>query len=218
MPARRPSTSSGGIGRSSLPAGPAPERPPTSWRRRSSTWEQPVPLVALPAAPGNAYPAEEVAAARSPSTAPTSAPARTAATRILLSAAFVIRAAREAGHERAREKFVIFPAPGGGAPHRAPGPPPRGRFGAGGASFGGGPDPGLLVRPPVSAREKCAPAGNCGPSPRSTGTGRTGWAAGGEATWRARRGRGIGAPRCTSRLLRARARLGRRAIRRGSNP
>ena len=67
------------------------------------------PLVALPAAPGNARPAEEVAAARLPFDRAYIGSCTNGSYEDLLAAALVIRAAQTAGHERAKERFVIFP-------------------------------------------------------------------------------------------------------------
>lgn len=71
------------------------------------------PLVALPSAPGNAHPATEVAADRIGFDRAYIGSCTNGSYEDLLSAAQVVRAARERGHERAREKFVIFPGSGG---------------------------------------------------------------------------------------------------------
>ena len=71
------------------------------------------PLVALPSAPGNAHPASEVAEARIGFDRAYIGSCTNGSYEDLLAAAQVVRAARERGHERAREKFVIFPGSGG---------------------------------------------------------------------------------------------------------
>ncbi len=68
-----------------------------------------VPLVALPSAPGNAHPAEEVAAARLPFDRAYIGSCTNGSHDDLLAAALVIRAAREIGRDETREPFVIFP-------------------------------------------------------------------------------------------------------------
>ncbi len=72
-----------------------------------------VPLVAKPPAPGNAWPADEVARERIGFDRAYIGSCTNGSYQDLLSAALVIRAARERGHERALEKFVIFPGSGG---------------------------------------------------------------------------------------------------------
>jgi hypothetical protein len=71
------------------------------------------PLVALPSAPGNAHPATEVAADRLGFDRAYIGSCTNGSYEDLLSAAQVVRAARERGRDRAREKFVIFPGSGG---------------------------------------------------------------------------------------------------------
>ena len=71
------------------------------------------PLVALPSAPGNAHPATEVAAGRLGFDRAYIGSCTNGSYDDLLSAAQVVRAARERGHDRTREKFVIFPGSGG---------------------------------------------------------------------------------------------------------
>ncbi len=70
------------------------------------------PLVALPSAPGNAHPAAEVAEGRLGFDRAYIGSCTNGSYEDLLSAAQVVRAARERGHDRAREKFVIFPGSG----------------------------------------------------------------------------------------------------------
>ena len=72
-----------------------------------------IPLVALPSAPGNAHPAIEVAGDRVGFDRAYIGSCTNGSYQDLLSAAQVVRAARERGHDRAREKFVIFPGSGG---------------------------------------------------------------------------------------------------------
>ena len=71
------------------------------------------PLVALPAAPGNAHPATRVAESRLGFDRAYIGSCTNGSYEDLLSAAQVVRAARDQGHDRAREKFVIFPGSGG---------------------------------------------------------------------------------------------------------
>ena len=71
------------------------------------------PLVAKPPAPENAWPADEVAAERIGFDRAYIGSCTNGSYGDLLAAAQVIRAARETGRERAREKFVIFPGSGG---------------------------------------------------------------------------------------------------------
>ena len=71
------------------------------------------PLVALPSAPGNTRPAAEVAESRLGFDRAYIGSCTNGSYEDLLSAAQVVRAAREKGHDRAREKFVIFPGSGG---------------------------------------------------------------------------------------------------------
>ena len=71
------------------------------------------PLVALPSAPGNAHPATEVAAGRVGFDRAYIGSCTNGSYDDLLAAAQVVRAARERGHDRTREKFVIFPGSGG---------------------------------------------------------------------------------------------------------
>ena len=71
------------------------------------------PLVALPAAPGNAHPATEVAAGRIGFDRAYIGSCTNGSYEDLLAAAQVVRAARDRGHDEAREKFVIFPGSGG---------------------------------------------------------------------------------------------------------
>ena len=70
------------------------------------------PLVALPSAPGNAHPAAEVAEGRLGFDRAYIGSCTNGSYEDLLSAAQVVWAARERGHDRAREKFVIFPGSG----------------------------------------------------------------------------------------------------------
>ena len=71
------------------------------------------PLVALPSAPGNAHPATEIAEERLGFERAYIGSCTNGSYDDLLSAAQVVRAARERGHDRTREKFVIFPGSGG---------------------------------------------------------------------------------------------------------
>ena len=71
------------------------------------------PLVALPSAPGNAHPATEVAEGRLGFDRAYIGSCTNGSYDDLLAAAQVVRAARERGHDRTREKFVIFPGSGG---------------------------------------------------------------------------------------------------------
>jgi len=71
------------------------------------------PLVALPSAPGNAHPATEVATGRLGFDRAYIGSCTNGSYDDLLAAAQVVRAARERGHDRTREKFVIFPGSGG---------------------------------------------------------------------------------------------------------
>ena len=71
------------------------------------------PLVALPSAPGNAHPATEIAENRLGFDRAYIGSCTNGSYDDLLSAAQVVRAARERGHDRTREKFVIFPGSGG---------------------------------------------------------------------------------------------------------
>ena len=71
------------------------------------------PLVALPSAPGNAHPATELAEDRLGFERAYIGSCTNGSYDDLLSAAQVVRAARERGHHRTREKFVIFPGSGG---------------------------------------------------------------------------------------------------------
>ena len=71
------------------------------------------PLVALPAAPGNAHRATEVAAERIGFDRAYIGSCTNGSYEDLLAAAQVVRAARDRGHDEAREKFVIFPGSGG---------------------------------------------------------------------------------------------------------
>lgn len=71
------------------------------------------PLVAKPPAPENAWPADEVAAERIGFDRAYIGSCTNGSYADLLAAALVIRAARESGRERVREKFVIFPGSGG---------------------------------------------------------------------------------------------------------
>ena len=71
------------------------------------------PLVAKPPAPENAWPADEVAAERIGFDRAYIGSCTNGSYGDLLAAAQVIRAARKAGRERVREKFVIFPGSGG---------------------------------------------------------------------------------------------------------
>lgn len=71
------------------------------------------PLVALPSAPGNAHPATEVAEGRLGFDRAYIGSCTNGSYEDLLAAAQVVRAARERGHDRTREKFVIFPGSGG---------------------------------------------------------------------------------------------------------
>lgn len=71
------------------------------------------PLVALPSAPGNAHPATKLAEDRLGFERAYIGSCTNGSYDDLLSAAQVVRAARERGHDRTREKFVIFPGSGG---------------------------------------------------------------------------------------------------------
>ena len=71
------------------------------------------PLVALPSAPGNAHPATAIAEERLGFERAYIGSCTNGSYDDLLSAAQVVRAARERGHDRTREKFVIFPGSGG---------------------------------------------------------------------------------------------------------
>lgn len=71
------------------------------------------PLVALPSAPGNAHRATEVAAERIGFDRAYIGSCTNGSYEDLLSAAQVVRAARDRGHDEARETFVIFPGSGG---------------------------------------------------------------------------------------------------------
>ncbi len=71
------------------------------------------PLVARPWAPGNADPAEEIAAGRIPFDRAYIGSCTNGSYDDLLAAAQVVRAGRDRGYEEAREKFVIFPGSGG---------------------------------------------------------------------------------------------------------
>lgn len=71
------------------------------------------PLVALPSSPGNAFPADQVAAGRIGFDRAYIGSCTNGSYEDLLSAAQVVRAARETGHDEARGKFVVFPGSGG---------------------------------------------------------------------------------------------------------
>ena len=70
------------------------------------------PLVALPSAPGNTHPAAEIADGRLGFDRAYIGSCTNGSYEDLLAAAQVVRAARDRGHDRAREKFVIFPGSG----------------------------------------------------------------------------------------------------------
>src|SRR5207245_8395806 len=72
-----------------------------------------VPFIAKPFAPGNAFPADEVAAEKLPFDKALIGSCTNDAYDDLLEAALVIRAGREKGFERAPKPFVIFPGSGG---------------------------------------------------------------------------------------------------------
>ncbi len=71
------------------------------------------PLVARPWAPGNAAPADEVAAERVPFDRAYIGSCTNGSYEDLLAAAQVVRAARDRGRDEAARKFVIFPGSGG---------------------------------------------------------------------------------------------------------
>ncbi len=71
------------------------------------------PMIAKPYSPGNAYPAEEVAAERLTFDKALIGSCTNGSYDDLLSAALVIRAARERGATRAARAFVVFPGSGG---------------------------------------------------------------------------------------------------------
>lgn len=71
------------------------------------------PLVALPPSPGNAHPVREVAKERISFDRAYIGSCTNGSYEDLLSAARVVRAAREAGRSAARRRFVIFPGSGG---------------------------------------------------------------------------------------------------------
>lgn len=68
-----------------------------------------VPMIARPFSPGNAHPADEVAAERIEFDKAYIGSCTNGSYQDLLQAALVIRAARDAGHDGARRDFVIFP-------------------------------------------------------------------------------------------------------------
>jgi len=82
------------------------------------------PMIAKPFSPGNAYPAEEVAAERLTFDKALIGSCTNGSYEDLLSAALVIRAAREAGRDRAATEFTVFPGSGGVA-ERIERPEPR---------------------------------------------------------------------------------------------
>ena len=72
-----------------------------------------VPFIAKPFAPGNAFPADEVAAEKLPFDKALIGSCTNGGYDDLLEAALVIRAGRERGFERAPKHFVVFPGSGG---------------------------------------------------------------------------------------------------------
>ena len=72
-----------------------------------------VPFIAKPFAPGNAFPAEEVARERLPFDKAMIGSCTNGGYDDLLEAALVVRAGREKGYERASTPFVVFPGSGG---------------------------------------------------------------------------------------------------------
>jgi 3-isopropylmalate/(R)-2-methylmalate dehydratase large subunit len=71
------------------------------------------PMIAKPFSPGNAFPADEVARERIPFDKAFIGSCTNGSYDDLLQAALVLRAAREAGRERAAREFVVFPGSGG---------------------------------------------------------------------------------------------------------
>lgn len=71
------------------------------------------PMIAKPFSPGNAYPAEEVAAERLGFDKALIGSCTNGSYDDLLSAALVIHAARQAGRDRAATAFIVFPGSGG---------------------------------------------------------------------------------------------------------
>ena len=133
-------------------------------------------MIAKPFSPGNAFPAEEVARERITFDKAMIGSCTNGSYDDLLSAALVLLAARGQGLTRAQKELVVFPG-SGGVKVQIERPDPRlggesiadvfrsvgGQIRASwcGPCFGQGPD---------------ALAKGSAPSPRSTGTGRTGWA------------------------------------------
>jgi 3-isopropylmalate/(R)-2-methylmalate dehydratase large subunit len=72
-----------------------------------------MPMIAKPFSPGNAYPADEVAKEHLSFDKAYIGSCTNGSYQDLLQAALVIRAARDAGHEKAARDFVIFPGSGG---------------------------------------------------------------------------------------------------------
>ncbi len=72
-----------------------------------------VPMIAKPFSPGNAFPATEVAKERIPFDKAYIGSCTNGSYDDLLSAALVVRAAREAGYFEAKRDFLIFPGSGG---------------------------------------------------------------------------------------------------------
>src|SRR5206468_10020506 len=72
-----------------------------------------VPFIAKPFAPGNAFPADEVAAEKLGFDKALIGSCTNGGYDDLLEAALVIRAGRERGFERAPKHFVVFPGSGG---------------------------------------------------------------------------------------------------------
>jgi 3-isopropylmalate/(R)-2-methylmalate dehydratase large subunit len=82
------------------------------------------PMIARPFSPGNAFPADEVAKERLEFDKAMIGSCTNGGYDDLLSAALVIKAAREAGAKRAAKEFVIFPG-SGGVKRQIEGPDPR---------------------------------------------------------------------------------------------
>ncbi len=121
------------------------------------------PMIAKPFAPGNAFPAEEVARERLTFDKAMIGSCTNGGYDDLLSAALVLRAAREKGFRKVVRTFTIFPGSGGvGRQIEAPDPAPRRRIDRGDLPLGRRPDPPVVVRPVLRTGARRAHPGPAG--------------------------------------------------------
>ena len=141
------------------------------------------PMIAKPFSPGNAFPAEEVARERLTFDKAMIGSCTNGSYDDLLTAALVIRAAREQGAAQARDRVRrSFPGSGGvGRQIERPDPRLGGESIARGVPIGRRRDPPVVVRPLLRPGPGRARARASARSRRSTATGRTAWASAAKA-------------------------------------